>query len=82
MTRLFSAITVRSRIELSWYCRQGVLHSQTLPSGRVGRAMWVTPIERTLGVAGERGPSALHLIAGKLKVAEFPAAAKSPGPTS
>ena len=40
---LFSAITVRSRIELSWYRRQGVLHTifapgsgQALPSGRAG----------------------------------------------
>jgi hypothetical protein len=66
---LFSAITVRSRIELSWYRRQGVLHTlfapgsgPALPSGRASGAMRVTPIGRTLGVAGERGPSALHLM--------------------
>jgi hypothetical protein len=66
---LFSATTVRSRIHLSWYRRQGVLHTvfapqigQALPSGRADAAMRVTPIGRALGVPGERGPSALHLM--------------------
>ena len=66
---LFSAITVRSRIELSWYRRQGVLHTmfapqsgQALPSGRAGRAMRVTPIGRALRVASDREPSALHFM--------------------
>jgi hypothetical protein len=66
---LFSASTVRSRIHLSWYRRQGVLHAvfapesgQALPSGRADAAIRVTPIGRTLGVPGECGPSALHLM--------------------
>src|SRR5580700_6069252 len=66
---LFSASTVRSRIHLSWYRRQGVLHAvfapesgQALPSGRADTAIRVTPIGRTLGVPGECGPSALHLM--------------------
>jgi len=66
---LFSAITVRSRIELSWYRRRGVLHtmfappgSWALPSGRVSWAMRVTPIGRALRVASGRAPSALHFM--------------------
>jgi len=66
---LFSAITVRSRIELSWYRRQGVLHtmfappgSRALPSGRVSWAIRVTPIGRALRVASGRTPSVLHLM--------------------
>ena len=66
---LFSAITVRSRIELSWYRRRGVLHtmfappgSRALPSGRVSWAIRVTPIGRALRVASGRAPSALHFM--------------------
>ena len=66
---LSSAITVRSRIELSWYRSQGVLRtmfappgSRALPSGRVSWAIRVTPIGRTLRVASGRAPSALHFM--------------------
>jgi hypothetical protein len=66
---LFSAITVRSRIELSWYRRRRVLHtlfaapgSRTLPSGRVSWAMRVTPIGRALRVASGGPPSVLHFM--------------------
>ena len=66
---LFSAITVRSRIQLSWYRRQGVLHTmfapesgRALPSGRVSWAIRVTPIGRALRVASGRAPSALHFM--------------------
>jgi hypothetical protein len=66
---LFSAITARSRIMLGWYRRRGVLHTmfarpggQVVPSGRVGRAMTVTPIGRALRVASGRAPSVLHLM--------------------
>ena len=66
---LFSAITARSRIVLSWYRRRGVLHTifappggRALPSGRVGRAIRVTPIGRALRVAGGRAPSVLHFM--------------------
>ena len=66
---LFSAITVRSRIELSWYRSQGVLRTmfapesgRALPSGRVSWAIRVTPIGRTLRVASGRAPSALHFM--------------------
>jgi hypothetical protein len=66
---LFSAITARSRIELSWYRRQGVLHTmfappggRALPSGCVSWAIRVTPIGRALRVAGGRAPSVLHFM--------------------
>jgi hypothetical protein len=67
---LHAAIKARSRILLSWDRGRGMLHrtmfapssSQALPSGRAGRAMQVTPIGRTLRVASDRAPSALHLM--------------------
>lgn len=66
---LFSATTARSRIHLIWYRRRHVLHTvfaresgQTPASGPAGQVMRVTPIERTLRVPGERGPSVLHLM--------------------
>ena len=66
---LFSAITVRSRIQLSWYRSQGVLHTmfapesgRALPSGRVSWAIRVTPIGRALRVASGHAPWALHFM--------------------
>ena len=66
---LFSAITVRSRIVLSWYRGRGVLHTvfappggRALPSGRVSWAIRVTPIGRALRVASGRAPSVLHFM--------------------
>ena len=66
---LFSAITVRSRIQLSWYRSRGVLQTmfapengRALPSGRVSWAIRVTPIGRTLRVASGGAPSALHFM--------------------
>ncbi len=66
---LFSAITARSRIVLSWYGRRGVLHTvfappggRALPSGRVSWAIRVTPIGRALRVASGRAPSVLHFM--------------------
>ena len=66
---LFSAITARSRIMLSWYRGRGVLHTvfaphggRALPSGRVSWAVRVTPIGRALRVASGRTPSALHFM--------------------
>ena len=66
---LFAAITVRSRIELSWYRRRGVLHTmfaaktgRALPSGRGSWAVRVTPVGRVLRVVSGRAPSALHFM--------------------
>jgi hypothetical protein len=66
---LFSAFTVRSRIQLSWYRSRGVLPAvfapesgRVLPPGRVSWAVRVTPIGQTLRVASGRAPSALHFM--------------------
>ncbi len=67
---LFVAIRIRSRILLNWERMRGMLHRTLLarpsrpplPSHPGGRVMRVTPIGRTLRVASERAPSALHFM--------------------
>lgn len=67
---LHAAIEVRSRLLLNWDRRRGVLHrtifeppgSPPPASGSASAEMRVTPIGRTLWVARDRAPSALHLL--------------------
>ena len=66
---LHAAIYARSRFLLNWDRRRGMLHrtmfapsSRRPPSGPASQAMRVTPIGRALWVAGDRAPSALHLM--------------------
>ena len=66
---LHAAIKVRSRLLLNWDRRRGMLHrTMFAPSVRrrrlapLARRCGSTPIGRALRVAGDRAPSALHLM--------------------
>ncbi len=66
---LHAAIKIRSRLLLNWDRRRGVLHRGSFtppgprpPSGTVAGPPRVTPIGRTLEVASDRAPAALHLM--------------------
>jgi len=67
---LHVAIRVRSRVMLDWDRKRGMLHPTLLaapshpplPSGPADRVLNVTPIGRTLRVASDRAPSALHFL--------------------
>ena len=65
----FDAIQVRSRLLLNWYRSRGVLPRTIFapavvqpPPRPADPDMRVTPIGLTLGVAGDRAPSTVHLM--------------------